>query len=129
MASVAEILTAIANSIRAKTGITDKMKIEEMPGFIDGIITGDLIIDPAWTDWRYFSDKNNRNSLVPLLNYTDTSHGTDFSYMFYNCDQLIHIPDIDTSNGYDFSRMFYSNHALLKSPAINTSNGKIFNYM
>ena len=104
--SVSESLTAVADGIRAKTNTTAKIKLEEMPALIESIAT----IDPSWTDWRYFSDGNNRNSLVPKLKYADTSNGTDFSNMFMRSDKLEYVPDIDTSKGETFENMFYSNH-------------------
>ena len=49
---------------------------------------GTSVINPEWTDWRYFSYDNNRNDLVAKLKYSDTANGTNFSYMFYSCSKL-----------------------------------------
>ena len=80
----------------------------------------------AFTDWRYYSYKNNRNELVKRLKYTDTSNGVYFNSMLEDCGELEYVPDLDTSKGETFSKMFYAMHNLLKSPKIDTSNGKDF---
>ena len=86
-------------------------------------------IDSAFTDWRYFSYENNRNSMVQKLRYTDTSNGTNFSYMFHNCSSLTGIPLIDTSNGIIFSYMFSGCSALTAVPALDTGNSTTFTSM
>lgn len=69
---------------------------------------GTSVINPEWTDWRYFSYYDNRNDLVAKLKYSDTSSGTNFSYMFIGCAKLTTIPQLDTSKGTNFSHMFSS---------------------
>lgn len=69
---------------------------------------GTSVINPEWTDWRYFSYYDNRNDLVAKLKYSDTSSGTNFSYMFSGCTKLTTIPQLDTSKGTNFSYMFSS---------------------
>lgn len=69
---------------------------------------GTSVINPEWTDWRYFSYYDNRNDLVAKLKYSDTSSGTNFSYMFIGCTKLTTIPQLDTSKGTNFSHMFSS---------------------
>lgn len=69
---------------------------------------GTSVINPEWTDWRYFSYYDNRNDLVAKLKYSDTSSGTNFSYMFTGCTKLTTIPQLDTSKGTNFSHMFSS---------------------
>ena len=69
---------------------------------------GTSVINPEWTDWRYFSYYDNRNDLVARLKYSDTSSGTNFSYMFIGCTKLTTIPQLDTSKGTNFSHMFSS---------------------
>ena len=90
---------------------------------------GTSVINPEWTDWRYFSYYNNRNDLVAKLKYSDTANGTDFSNMFYYCTSLTSIPQLSTSNGKNFSFMFYSCTALTSIPQLDTSNGTNFGYM
>ena len=69
---------------------------------------GTSVINPEWTDWRYFSYYDNRNDLVATLKYSDTANGTNFGYMFNSCSKLTNIPQLDTSNGINFSSMFYN---------------------
>ena len=69
---------------------------------------GTSVINPEWTDWRYFSYYDNRNDLVAKLKYSDTSKGTNFGYMFYYCTNLTTIPQLDTSKGINFGYMFNS---------------------
>ena len=83
---------------------------------------GTSVINPEWTDWRYFSYYDNRNDLVAKLKYSDTANGKNFSNMFYNCTALTSIPQLDTSNGTDFSGMFNSCTALTTIPLLNISN-------
>ena len=90
---------------------------------------GTSVINPEWTDWRYFSYYDNRNDLVAKLKYSDTANGKNFSNMFYNCTALTSIPQLDTSNGTDFSGMFNGCSALTTIPQVDTSNGKNFSFM
>ena len=127
--SVAEKMTAINDAIRGKTGKTEKLSLDEMATEINEISTGERDINPEWTDWRYFSYYDNRNDLVAKLKYSDTSNGTNFSYMFPNCSNLTSIPQFDTSNGTDFSNMFRNCSSLTNIPELDTSNGTDFGYM
>ena len=90
---------------------------------------GTSVINPEWTDWRYFSYYDNRNDLVAKLKYSDTANGKKFSNMFNYCDALTSIPQLDTSNGTDFSYMFNYCSSLTSIPPLDTSNGKNFNRM
>lgn len=90
---------------------------------------GTSVINPEWTDWRYFSYYDNRNDLVAKLKYSDTANGTNFSNMFYHCTALTTIPQVDTSNGTNFSHMFYNCTALTSIPQVDTSNGTDFSGM
>ena len=90
---------------------------------------GTSVINPEWTDWRYFSYYDNRNDLVARLKYSDTANGKKFSNMFNYCGALTSIPQLDTSNGTNFSYMFYECGALTSIPQLDTSNGKNFGSM
>ena len=125
--SVAEKMTAINDAIRGKTGKTEKLSLDEMATEINEISTGERDINPEWTDWRYFCAW--RPDLAAKLKYSDTSNGTNFSYMFNNCSALTTVPALNTSKGTNFSYMFYQCSALTSIPALNTSNGTDFNYM
>jgi len=90
---------------------------------------GTSVINPEWTDWRYFSYYDNRNDLVAKLKYSDTANGTNFNYIFYYCTNLTSIPQLDTSKGTDFGYMFNYCGALTTIPQLDTSNGTKFNSM
>ena len=90
---------------------------------------GTSVINPEWTDWRYFSYYDNRNDLVAKLKYSDTANGTNFSNMFNSCKGLTSIPQLDTSNGTNFSYMFTNCTVLTSIPQIDTSNGANFSGM
>lgn len=83
---------------------------------------GTSVINPEWTDWRYFSYYDNRNDLVAKLKYSDTANGKNFSNMFYACSSLTTIPQLDTSNGTNFGAMFNGCSALTTIPLLNMSN-------
>lgn len=119
--SVAEKMTAIADAIRNKTGKTDKLSLDEMATEINEISSGERDINPEWTDWNYFC--SGRPDLVAKLKYTDTSNGTNFSYMFNNCRNLDSIPELDTSNGKTFNYTFSNCQKITSIPPLNTSKG------
>lgn len=113
-----------AHDVAAPTDKSEyKDKIDEV--YQNGVAEGEAgarDIDPTWTDWRYFDYCNNRNSMLAKLRYSDTSNGTDFSYMFYFCSKLRAIPSFDTSKGTKFDNMFSSCTSLTKIPKIDMSN-------
>ena len=90
---------------------------------------GTSVINPEWTDWRYFSYYDNRNDLVAKLKYSDTANGKNFSNMFYAFSSLTTIPQLDTSNGKNFGAMFNGCSALTSILQLSTSNGTNFNGM
>ena len=130
MATVSELLTALANSIRSKTNVIDKISLEEMAYMVDCIESTTYNADPNTTDWGYFCYNNHHTGRVGQLKSSDTIKGISFANMFRGSDKLTRIPDLSTPNGTNFSGMFYSNKALLKSPALSsTRQGIDFSYM
>ena len=123
-------LTATKNAIKAALtgkGVTVSDN-DTFASYADKI--GEISdINPAWTDWRYFSYINNRNDLVSKLKYTDTAQGKSFYSMFYNCDELTAVPAIDTAQGTDFSSMFSGCRSLTTIPVIDTSKCTNFGSM
>ncbi len=77
------------------------------------------------TDFSYFCYKGYRADSIDKI---DTSKGTNFQYMFYECTKT-NIPDFDTSSGVDFRYMFYGCSKLESVPEIDTANGTNFNGM
>ena len=61
--------------------------------------------------------------------YFDFSQTTDFSYMFYFCNNLTTIPQWDTSKVTSFSNMFYYCGNLTAIPQLDTSNSTDFGSM
>ena len=90
---------------------------------------GTSVINPEWTDWRYFSYYDNRNDLVAKLKYSDTANGTDFGSMFSSCNKLTSIPPFDTSKGTSFLGMFSYCALLTSIPQLDTSKGTNFGNM
>lgn len=76
--------------------------------------------------FNYFCAYDRMNNQLTGL---DTSNGTNFENMFYQCMSLQTIPQLDTSNGTDFSSMFYQCTSLQTIPQLDTSNGTKFNNM
>ena len=79
-----------------------------------------------FSDFSYFCYGGARTE---ALNIIDTSNGTNFNSMFYNCSNLTIVPKLNTSKGTDFSGMFFSCRSLTSIPDLDTSNGTIFDSM
>ena len=69
---------------------------------------------------RMFSDCISSN--IKSIPQIDTSNGTNFQYMFYNCSSLTSVPQLNTSKGTTFDCMFYGCSKLTSIPAFDTSN-------
>ena len=79
------------------------------------------------TDFKYFA-QNDRFTEEQLQNI-NTSKGTSFVSMFYNCTNLTTIPQLDTSNGTNFNSMFGDCISLTTIPQLNTSSVTNFDSM
>lgn len=89
----------------------------------------DTFIDTLWTDWRYLFAYNTRSDLLKKLKYSDTSNGTDFSFMFFGSNELTEIPLFDTSKAETLSNMCVDCTSLTEGLEINTPNVWNFNRM
>lgn len=69
---------------------------------------------------------NKCHNLIVIPDNLDTSSGTNFNSMFFECKSLLKIPELNTSNGTNFKYMFFSCESLTEIPEIDTSNGTIF---
>lgn len=119
--SVNEKMTAVADAIREKTGGTEKLTLDDMPGQIgsiksysegyeqgkvDGVENlpvGYLKVDPNWTDLGYLCRL--RPSMVASLKYSDTANGTNFANMFNQC-YAVSIPSLDFRKAKDLNNLF-----------------------
>ena len=97
----------------------------EYDEIIDGMTVGGLDTSGI-TDFYNFCCRDRLNDQLDKL---DTSNGTSFNGMFYQCYELTTIPQLDTSKGTSFSTMFSACRELTSVPQINTSNGTNFSSM
>lgn len=120
--TVNERMTAIADAIREKTGGTEKLTLDDMPGQIGsirsysegydaGVVDGKqaehaAIINPNWTSWEEYA-KNGRAELINCLRYSDTAKGVSFKAFALQNSALKEMQPIDTSNGEIFDNMFF----------------------
>lgn len=81
-------LTDIANAIRAKTGGTGPLTLEQMPGEIANIEAGSSEVD----EWKYASKISFSKAKLPdAFEVTLPPHQTDFSGVFERCSTVKHI--------------------------------------
>lgn len=64
-----------------------------------------------------------------ILKKINTSNVLDMNNMFYECENLITIPQLDTSNVSNMTRMFSDCSSLISIPQIDTSNVTNMSYM
>lgn len=110
-------MTAIANAVRAKTGKTDTMTVDEIPAEVAAVY--DKAIDDMWemiqahgtrTDWRWaFNQMSFKKALFkPKYNIAPVG---DCAYMFYttnkNSREFIDLIDVEKNCGitFDFSKV------------------------
>ena len=149
--SLAELFTAIANSIRGKTGGTEKIVANDFPAAIDGISSGG---GDEWyiTDARYLFSGGARwdvkdelfaklkditrtdnmfvscTALTSLdLSKLDTSKVTRMTKMFYQCSSLtsLDLSNFDTSNTTNMEEMFYQCSSLTSLDLSNWDTSKV----
>lgn len=147
--SVSSILTAIADNMRAYSGITEKLSLQDMiqmpykiwskgnsqgklSGYREGYDAGTKIADAKpyvntfkRRSFRYWYPLNEDRSMLENL---DTSWGTDFQEMFEGNTSIniLNGYSWDFSRGKDFSRMFFGCTRLQYAPALNSSSGEKF---
>lgn len=122
------LFTAIATSIRNKTGGTDAIIADDFPEAIDGIQTGggvdkiQQLVDAKGVEMRYlFADMTLENA-DELIAGIDTSKVTGMSYLFSNCKNLKTVPLFDTSKVIYMSYMFDGCVNLTTVPLFDTRN-------
>jgi surface protein len=127
-ANLRELFTAIANSIRGKTGGTDPIVADDFPEAIDGITTGGGVDKIQ----RYIELKGNSfgklfyqfygSSVDELLEGVDTSAITNMENAFYGCNKLTSIPLFDTKNVTIMDSMLSNCTMLTSVPLFDTRN-------
>ena len=120
-------LTAIADAIRAKTGNTEELTLEQMASEIENFSTsGDFTIKGYLTaragdGYQFYNANFNDDTFSTLLSYGDTSSVTNMTYMFNGCKNITTIPQIDTSAVTNMSGMFFYCTNLTTIPQLDTS--------
>lgn len=88
-AALDSALTGIADAIRAKTGGTDPLTLEQMPGEIANIEAGSSEVDE---NWKYASKISFTKAKLPdTFDVTLPPNQTDFSGVFERCSTVKHI--------------------------------------
>ena len=78
------------------------------------------LIDGRHNTWYLFF-KFNGTAVDDIIHYDDTENATDTYYMFYNCPNLITIPNLNTSKVTIMTGMFYGCQRLQTLPMLDTS--------
>lgn len=129
------LFTAIADSIRGKTGGTDAIIADDFPEAIDGIQTGGGVDKIQ----RYIELQGNSaanlfngfggTSIGDLMDGVDMSNVTNVTNMFYSCTALTSVPLFDTSSITTMGGMFNVCRALTSVPLFDTRNAVSINGM
>ena len=131
-------LSAIGNAIRAKTGKSAKLTLDEMPSAIASIetggggelpeeaffITGDCNYRFANNGWNWFSENYG--------NKVTTDNIVSAAYMFANSSNLTKIPfeiNMNTLNTTQTNYMFYQCSSLRNLPKINNCKAVALAYI
>ena len=149
-------LNAVGEAIRAKTGKSEKLTLDEMVTEIGGITTSENL-DDVLTEQEALIDElkevlqgkaagsggdtlaeflkvRNGSYLFYKQTFTeapslDTSKITDMAYMFGGCEKLTKVPLYDTSKVTNMARMFDGCKALTEAPSLDTSKVTGMHYM
>ena len=107
--NLVEKLQAIGDAIRAKTGKTALMTMDEMPTEIASIPSGGGSFDASQISWRTASTRFDINLSTIDLTGFDTSRCTSLIGMFYQCGWLtsIDLSPLNTSRVTNMAHMFY----------------------
>lgn len=125
-------LTDVADAIREKTNTTDKIKASEFDDKIKEISGDSEQWEWASNNVINFSSANptffkgmTYLKVVPNYFNEECAKITNWSNAFNGCSNLVDI-DIDTSAGTNFTNMFYNCTKFQKIDSIDTSEGTIF---
>ena len=131
--ALTEKLAAIGNAIRAKTGRTEKLTLDQMPNEIASIVTGDGTLLPEDVlnitgncDYKFYGSSWNWfiNQYKDLITTTDI---TLADHMFYN-STLTSIPftiDLEKAN----ANYMFGGSKLNRSPKLTGTIAAIVGYM
>lgn len=140
-------LTAIADSIRAKSGTAESLTFPE--GFVEAVdnistakeeeektlsVTENGSYEVIPEENKALSKVNVDVNVVPTdigKPYIDTSKMTNFRHFFYYGARIEFLDKLDTSNGTNFANMFdnFESPEVRTIPPLNTSNGQNFESM
>ena len=131
---ILETKEAIRTAINNKGGtLTTTDTFASYPSAIDSLPSGGggslktLLDATKSTAYLFFNYKG--TSIEGLISYSDTSSVTSMSRMFYQCSNLVTIPQLDTSNVTDMTYMFRECSNLTTIPQLDTSNVTDMTYM
>lgn len=119
-------LSTIAESIRNKTGSTDKMTLDEMATNIDNIKSGDISAfinsDNVVTGGNTYDGYFYLKCIKKLPSVDIPNEVTNMAYAFANLQSITEIPNIDVSKCMRYEYAFYNCTSLLKVPKLNYAN-------
>lgn len=123
--SLAELFTAIANSIRGKTGGTEKIVANDFPAAIDGISSGG---GDEWyiTDARYLFYGGARLNAKDVL-LAKCKDVTSIEQMFYNCNKLtsLDVSGWETGSVTNMSNAFTGCYRITSLDVRNWNTGNV----
>lgn len=126
-ANLKALFTAIANSIRGKTGGTDAIIADDFPEAIDGIQTGknplQLLLTARGNSVKgLFSQlPTTVKNIDDIINGVDFSNVTNMEEMFRESRGLTKVPHFNTSNATTMRWMFSGAEKMESIPAFDTS--------